>query len=87
MTKIEDIAPIVTFLATEGWWITGQILFANGRLHHALSPSGRRPGPFASRAAAAPWTPSPAQGSTSRRAQVSSRPRTPSAWAGGRRGP
>ncbi|MFE3288769.1 SDR family oxidoreductase, partial [Streptomyces sp. NPDC059233] len=30
LTKIEDIAPIVTFLATEGWWITGQTLFANG---------------------------------------------------------
>ncbi|MEW1638549.1 SDR family oxidoreductase [Streptomyces sp. NPDC093801] len=30
LTKIEDIAPIVTFLATEGGWITGQTLFANG---------------------------------------------------------
>ncbi|MFI1258129.1 SDR family oxidoreductase [Streptomyces netropsis] len=30
LTKIEDIAPIVTFLATDGWWITGQTLFANG---------------------------------------------------------
>lgn len=30
LTKIEDIAPIVKFLATEGWWITGQTLFANG---------------------------------------------------------
>lgn len=30
LTKIEDIAPIVTFLATEGWWITGQTIFANG---------------------------------------------------------
>lgn len=30
LTKIEDIAPIVRFLATEGWWITGQTLFANG---------------------------------------------------------
>ncbi|MCD2146308.1 SDR family oxidoreductase [Gordonia paraffinivorans] len=30
LTKIEDIAPIVTFLCTEGWWITGQTLFANG---------------------------------------------------------
>ncbi|SDS51091.1 NAD(P)-dependent dehydrogenase, short-chain alcohol dehydrogenase family [Streptomyces sp. TLI_053] len=30
LTKIEDIVPIVTFLATDGWWITGQTLFANG---------------------------------------------------------
>ena len=30
LTKIEDIAPIVTFLATDGWWITGQTIFANG---------------------------------------------------------
>ena len=30
LTDIEDIAPIVRFLATEGWWITGQTLFANG---------------------------------------------------------
>ncbi|GAA3035810.1 SDR family oxidoreductase [Kitasatospora albolonga] len=30
LTKIEDIVPIVTFLATEGGWITGQTLFANG---------------------------------------------------------
>lgn len=30
LTKIEDIAPLVTFLATEGAWITGQTLFANG---------------------------------------------------------
>ena len=30
LTKIEDIAPIVTFLATDGWWITGQIIVANG---------------------------------------------------------
>ncbi len=27
---IKDIAPIVRFLASEGWWITGQTLFANG---------------------------------------------------------
>ncbi|MBI1751139.1 MAG: SDR family oxidoreductase [Acidobacteria bacterium] len=27
---IRDIAPIVRFLATEGWWINGQTLFANG---------------------------------------------------------
>lgn len=30
LTQIEDIAPIVTFLATQGWWITGQTIFANG---------------------------------------------------------
>jgi len=27
---IKDIAPIVKFLATGGWWITGQTIFANG---------------------------------------------------------
>ena len=30
LTQIEDIAPIVTFLTLEGWWINGQTLFANG---------------------------------------------------------
>lgn len=30
LTMIEDIVPIVKFLATEGGWITGQTLFANG---------------------------------------------------------
>lgn len=30
LTKIEDIAPTVSFLATDGWWITGQTIFANG---------------------------------------------------------
>jgi NAD(P)-dependent dehydrogenase (short-subunit alcohol dehydrogenase family) len=30
LTKIEDIAPIVRFLATDGWWITGQTILANG---------------------------------------------------------
>ena len=30
LTMIEDIVPIVKFLATEGWWINGQTLFANG---------------------------------------------------------
>lgn len=25
LTKIEDIAPIVMFLATNGWWITGPV--------------------------------------------------------------
>ncbi len=30
LTDIQDIAPIVRFLATDGWWITGQTIFANG---------------------------------------------------------
>lgn len=30
LTKIGEIVPIVRFLATEGGWITGQTLFANG---------------------------------------------------------
>ncbi|QTI71745.1 SDR family oxidoreductase [Gordonia polyisoprenivorans] len=30
LTHIEDIVPIVLFLATDGWWITGQTIFANG---------------------------------------------------------
>lgn len=30
LTDIDDIAPIVRFLATEGWWITGQTILANG---------------------------------------------------------
>ncbi|PYE15066.1 NAD(P)-dependent dehydrogenase (short-subunit alcohol dehydrogenase family) [Williamsia limnetica] len=30
LTKIEDIAPIVKFLVTDGSWITGQTIFANG---------------------------------------------------------
>lgn len=30
LTHIEDIVPIIRFLATEGWWITGQTIFANG---------------------------------------------------------
>ena len=30
LTQIEDIVPIVKFLATDGWWITGQTIFANG---------------------------------------------------------
>lgn len=30
LTRIEDIAPLVVFLVTEGWWITGQTIFANG---------------------------------------------------------
>lgn len=30
LTDIDDIAPIVRFLVTEGWWITGQTILANG---------------------------------------------------------
>lgn len=30
LTQIEDIAPIIRFLATEGWWVTGQTIFPNG---------------------------------------------------------
>src|SRR5699024_8480530 len=30
LTNIEDIAPIITFLTLDGWWINGQTLFANG---------------------------------------------------------
>jgi len=30
LTQIEDIAPIVKHLVTDGWWITGQTIFANG---------------------------------------------------------
>ncbi|MCB0742629.1 MAG: SDR family oxidoreductase [Ignavibacteriae bacterium] len=30
LTDIKNIAPIVEFLVTEGWWITGQTIFANG---------------------------------------------------------
>lgn len=30
LTNIEDIAPLVEFLVTDGWWITGQTIFANG---------------------------------------------------------
>ena len=30
LTDIGDIAPIIRFLVTEGWWITGQTIFANG---------------------------------------------------------
>ena len=30
LTRIEDIAPLVRFLATDGHWITGQTIFANG---------------------------------------------------------
>lgn len=30
LTSVNDIAPIVKFLCTDGAWITGQTLFANG---------------------------------------------------------
>ena len=30
LTEIDDIAPLVVFLAGEGHWITGQTIFANG---------------------------------------------------------
>jgi NAD(P)-dependent dehydrogenase (short-subunit alcohol dehydrogenase family) len=30
LTDIKNIAPLVEFLITDGWWITGQTIFANG---------------------------------------------------------
>lgn len=30
LTDIEDIAPLIQFLVTDGWWITGQTILANG---------------------------------------------------------
>lgn len=30
LTDIADIAPLIRFLVTDGWWITGQTIFANG---------------------------------------------------------
>ena len=30
LTHIGDIAPIIEFLATDGWWFTGQTMFPNG---------------------------------------------------------
>lgn len=30
LTDIADIAPLIRFLVGEGWWITGQTIFANG---------------------------------------------------------
>jgi NAD(P)-dependent dehydrogenase (short-subunit alcohol dehydrogenase family) len=30
LTDIKDIAPLIEFLVTEGWWVTGQTIFANG---------------------------------------------------------
>ena len=30
LTDIKDIAPLIEFLVSDGWWITGQTIFANG---------------------------------------------------------
>ena len=30
LTDIKDIASLVEFLVTDGWWVTGQTIFANG---------------------------------------------------------
>ncbi len=30
LTDLKDIVPLVKFLITDGWWITGQTIFANG---------------------------------------------------------
>ena len=30
LTDIEDIAPLIRFLVSDGWWITGQTILANG---------------------------------------------------------
>ena len=30
LTEISDIAPLIKFLVTDGWWITGHTIFANG---------------------------------------------------------
>jgi NAD(P)-dependent dehydrogenase (short-subunit alcohol dehydrogenase family) len=30
LTDIQDIAPLIRFIVSEGWWITGQTIFANG---------------------------------------------------------
>lgn len=30
LSDIKDIVPLITFLVTDGWWITGQTIFANG---------------------------------------------------------
>jgi NAD(P)-dependent dehydrogenase (short-subunit alcohol dehydrogenase family) len=30
LTDIEDIVPFVRFLVSEGWWMTGQTILANG---------------------------------------------------------
>jgi NAD(P)-dependent dehydrogenase (short-subunit alcohol dehydrogenase family) len=38
LTKIEDIVPLIKFLVTDGWWITGQTIFANGGILSADRP-------------------------------------------------
>jgi NAD(P)-dependent dehydrogenase (short-subunit alcohol dehydrogenase family) len=30
LTQIDDIAPVIKFLVTDGWWFTGQTVFPNG---------------------------------------------------------
>lgn len=30
LTDVEDIVPLIRFLVTDGWWITGQTILANG---------------------------------------------------------
>lgn len=30
LTRIEDIVPVIKMLVSDGWWITGQTIFANG---------------------------------------------------------
>lgn len=45
---IRDIAPFVRFLVTEGWWINGQTVFANGGLRRVVGvypqpPAGTQP--------------------------------------------
>ncbi|MEJ2794146.1 SDR family oxidoreductase [Iodobacter sp. LRB] len=30
LTEIEDIVPLIKFLVSEGWWVNGQTIFANG---------------------------------------------------------
>ncbi|MGJ1294085.1 SDR family oxidoreductase [Sphingobacterium spiritivorum] len=45
LTDINDIAPLIRFLVTEGWWITGQTIFANGGyiLHVKYKRAHRQP--------------------------------------------
>ena len=42
LTMVEDIAPLVVFLAGEGHWITGQTIFANGG-HTTRKPAPQTP--------------------------------------------
>lgn len=41
LTKIEDIAPLVRFLVSDGQWITGQTIFINVNLLLSLSTLGK----------------------------------------------